>query len=150
MVHRRQIYCNSVEVVTTIELTIFSKEDCLWIGLKLQGHLIVWLLGSTRAALSSYRDETYRWDSAPPELIWNRQYISDRESKSWRVSNVQHLLLVGGFGESPYLRRRLAETYERNGTEIVTVEEPSYDIVVASFWHPSSNSIHTHRKKAAA
>lgn len=38
----------------------------------------------------------------------------------------QYLLLVGGFGESPYLRKRLEDTYGPNGTQIVTVEEPSY------------------------
>ncbi|KAG8813319.1 hypothetical protein FRC17_001607, partial [Serendipita sp. 399] len=38
---------------------------------------------------------------------------------------VKHLLLVGGFGESPYLRSRLKEEFESKGTEVVTVEEPS-------------------------
>ncbi|KAG8830437.1 hypothetical protein FRC18_008098, partial [Serendipita sp. 400] len=38
---------------------------------------------------------------------------------------VKHLLLVGGFGESPYLRLRLKKEFELQGTEVVTVEEPS-------------------------
>ncbi|KAG8823670.1 hypothetical protein FRC18_010692, partial [Serendipita sp. 400] len=38
---------------------------------------------------------------------------------------VKHLLLVGGFGESPYLRLRLKKEFGSKGTEVVTVEEPS-------------------------
>ncbi|KAG8819814.1 hypothetical protein FRC18_011910 [Serendipita sp. 400] len=38
---------------------------------------------------------------------------------------IKHLLLVGGFGESPFLRKRLIEMFGRLGTEVVTVEEPS-------------------------
>ncbi|KAG8802708.1 hypothetical protein FRC17_006361 [Serendipita sp. 399] len=38
---------------------------------------------------------------------------------------IKHLLLVGGFGESPYLRLRLKEEFGSKGTEVVTVEEPS-------------------------
>ncbi|KAG8830436.1 hypothetical protein FRC18_008097 [Serendipita sp. 400] len=38
---------------------------------------------------------------------------------------VKHLLLVGGFGESPYLRLRLKDEFGSKGTEVVTVEEPS-------------------------
>ncbi|KAL8283908.1 hypothetical protein RQP46_005340 [Phenoliferia psychrophenolica] len=39
--------------------------------------------------------------------------------------NVKNILLVGGFGESPYLRRTLAERYEPHGIKIVTADEPS-------------------------
>jgi len=35
------------------------------------------------------------------------------------------LFLVGGFGESPYLRRRLKETFAEKGVEVVTVDEPT-------------------------
>ena len=38
---------------------------------------------------------------------------------------VQHLLLVGGFGESPYLQSRLREVFGGQGTEVVTVEDSS-------------------------
>ncbi|KAG8807085.1 hypothetical protein FRC17_004661, partial [Serendipita sp. 399] len=39
---------------------------------------------------------------------------------------VQHLILVGGFGESPYLKEQLKSTFRQLGTEVVTLEEPSY------------------------
>ncbi|KAG8815670.1 hypothetical protein FRC19_000896 [Serendipita sp. 401] len=39
--------------------------------------------------------------------------------------NVQHLILVGGFGESPYLREKLKCILGERGTEVVTIEEPS-------------------------
>ncbi|KAG8777654.1 hypothetical protein FRC15_011216 [Serendipita sp. 397] len=38
---------------------------------------------------------------------------------------VQHLLLVGGFGESPYLRDQLKLKFGERGTQVVTVDEPS-------------------------
>lgn len=39
---------------------------------------------------------------------------------------VQSILLVGGFGESPYLQRRLRETFEESGLlHVVTVNEPA-------------------------
>ncbi|KAG8753939.1 hypothetical protein FRC14_005519 [Serendipita sp. 396] len=38
---------------------------------------------------------------------------------------VQYLILVGGFGESPYLRGQLKCILGGKGTEVVTVEEPS-------------------------
>ncbi|PVF93797.1 hypothetical protein CPB86DRAFT_876887 [Serendipita vermifera] len=38
---------------------------------------------------------------------------------------VEHLLLVGGFGESPYLRQRMKNIFDSKGTEVVTVEQPS-------------------------
>ncbi|KAL8292784.1 hypothetical protein RQP46_001396 [Phenoliferia psychrophenolica] len=38
---------------------------------------------------------------------------------------VKSILLVGGFGESPYLQRRLRETFEKSGTRVVTADEPS-------------------------
>ncbi|KAG8817275.1 hypothetical protein FRC17_011311 [Serendipita sp. 399] len=46
-------------------------------------------------------------------------------SKLLHRRNIKHLLLVGGFGESPFLRSRLREEFGNRGTEIVTVEEPS-------------------------
>ncbi|KAG8755538.1 hypothetical protein FRC14_003961 [Serendipita sp. 396] len=45
--------------------------------------------------------------------------------KLLRGRKVKHLLLVGGFGESPYLRWRFEEEFGSNGTDVVTVEEPS-------------------------
>ncbi|KAG8813936.1 hypothetical protein FRC17_001372 [Serendipita sp. 399] len=58
----------------------------------------------------------------------------------------QHLLLVGGFGESPYLKDQLKRMLNERGTEVVTLEEPSYVLL------PGADSIFTqwNRKKAAA
>ncbi|KAL8292760.1 hypothetical protein RQP46_001372 [Phenoliferia psychrophenolica] len=39
--------------------------------------------------------------------------------------HVKSILLVGGFGESPYLRRRLRETFERSGAKVITADEPT-------------------------
>ncbi|KAG9049918.1 hypothetical protein FS842_011453, partial [Serendipita sp. 407] len=38
---------------------------------------------------------------------------------------VQHLLLVGGFGESPYLKKQIRQAFEKQGTQVVTIDEPS-------------------------
>lgn len=38
---------------------------------------------------------------------------------------VKHILVVGGFGESPYLRKKLTEWYEAQGIKIITADEPS-------------------------
>jgi len=35
------------------------------------------------------------------------------------------LLLVGGFGESPYLRCRLKEAFEEMGVKVVAIDEPT-------------------------
>ena len=35
------------------------------------------------------------------------------------------MILVGGFGESPYLRRRLKETFANESVEVVAVDEPT-------------------------
>ncbi|KAG8772201.1 hypothetical protein FRC20_002802 [Serendipita sp. 405] len=51
--------------------------------------------------------------------------IVDSVLKLMRGRPVRHILLVGGFGESPFLRKRLSEAFSREGTEIVTIEEPS-------------------------
>jgi hypothetical protein len=46
--------------------------------------------------------------------------------ESQRVSDVsKYLLLVGGFGDSPFLRKRLDEIFRSQGTEVVVVDEPS-------------------------
>jgi hypothetical protein len=37
----------------------------------------------------------------------------------------QHILLVGGFGESPFLQQRLRDEFGAKGSEIVTVDQPS-------------------------
>ncbi|PVF96864.1 hypothetical protein CPB86DRAFT_475981 [Serendipita vermifera] len=42
-----------------------------------------------------------------------------------RGRKIQHLLLVGGFGESPFLRKRLKENFASQETDIITVDEPS-------------------------
>ncbi|KAG8792690.1 hypothetical protein FRC17_008556, partial [Serendipita sp. 399] len=53
--------------------------------------------------------------------------------KLLRGRKIQYLLLVGGFGESPYLRSRLKD----KGTEVVTVEEPSKKAAAegATIWY---------------
>ncbi|KAG8822499.1 hypothetical protein FRC19_005841 [Serendipita sp. 401] len=45
--------------------------------------------------------------------------------KLLRGRKIKHLLLVGGFGESPYFRLRFEEEFGSHGTDVVTVEEPS-------------------------
>ncbi|KAG8831627.1 hypothetical protein FRC17_002854 [Serendipita sp. 399] len=45
---------------------------------------------------------------------------------------LEHLLLVGGFGESPYLRIQLKRIFVQRGTEVVTIEEPTSGAVI---WH---------------
>jgi molecular chaperone DnaK (HSP70) len=37
----------------------------------------------------------------------------------------KYLLLVGGFGDSPFLRKRLDEIFKTQGTEVVVIDEPS-------------------------
>ncbi|KAI5477122.1 hypothetical protein MNV49_006850 [Pseudohyphozyma bogoriensis] len=39
--------------------------------------------------------------------------------------HVTHILLVGGFGESPYLKRRVREVYEKKDIRVVTADEPT-------------------------
>jgi hypothetical protein len=41
----------------------------------------------------------------------------------------QHVLLVGGFGESPYLRARLRAGLQSYIPDIITADEPSYVLV---------------------
>lgn len=48
----------------------------------------------------------------------------------------QFLLLVGGFGESPYLRKRLKEAYADQGMDVVTVDEPSWVLDETFNWIP--------------
>lgn len=50
---------------------------------------------------------------------------------------VQHLLLVGGFGESPFLRQRSKALFEATGTSIVTVEQSFKKAAVegAAIWY---------------
>lgn len=43
-----------------------------------------------------------------------------------RSGSAQHLLLVGGFGESPYLRLRLNDSFGIYDTQVITIDEPSY------------------------
>ncbi|KAG8752842.1 hypothetical protein FRC14_006668 [Serendipita sp. 396] len=45
--------------------------------------------------------------------------------KLLRGRQVKYLILVGGFGESPFLRSRFEQEFGSQGTDIVTVEEPS-------------------------
>ncbi|PVF93781.1 hypothetical protein CPB86DRAFT_818517 [Serendipita vermifera] len=45
--------------------------------------------------------------------------------KLLRGRKISYLLLVGGFGESPYLRKILKDRFGSHGTEVVTVDEPT-------------------------
>ncbi|KAG8778127.1 hypothetical protein FRC15_010959 [Serendipita sp. 397] len=45
--------------------------------------------------------------------------------KLLRGRRVEHILLVGGFGESPYLKKRLMDIFSKQGATVVTVEQPS-------------------------
>jgi hypothetical protein len=47
------------------------------------------------------------------------------KTRSLLMPFAQHLLLVGGFGESPYLHRSLDDRLSAQGTQVVTVPEPS-------------------------
>lgn len=47
----------------------------------------------------------------------------------------QYILLVGGFGESPYLRTRLRAVLHSYIPEIVAVDEPSYVLISSSLLH---------------
>jgi len=38
----------------------------------------------------------------------------------------QYILLVGGFGESPYLQKRLTETFNDKGVAILSLEGPKF------------------------
>ncbi|KIM25119.1 hypothetical protein M408DRAFT_223687 [Serendipita vermifera MAFF 305830] len=49
----------------------------------------------------------------------------DNCSMLLRGRKVQHILLVGGFGESAYLQKRLAGLFDAQGVKVVTVEEPA-------------------------
>lgn len=42
-----------------------------------------------------------------------------------QADNIKYLLLVGGFGESPYLRAQLHAEFGEQGIEVFTVREPS-------------------------
>lgn len=50
---------------------------------------------------------------------------------------VTHIFLYGGFGESPYLQRRLRETYGPGGIRITTSDQPAKKAVVegAAFYY---------------
>ncbi|KAG8805508.1 hypothetical protein FRC17_005478, partial [Serendipita sp. 399] len=49
-----------------------------------------------------------------------------------RGRRVEHILLVGGFGESPYLKKRLSDIFSKQGAQVVTVEQPSEG---AAIWY---------------
>lgn len=51
--------------------------------------------------------------------------ITDSCLRLRKDRKIRHLLLVGGFGESPYLQTCLRETFGKQGTEVVTVEDSS-------------------------
>ncbi|KIM25122.1 hypothetical protein M408DRAFT_223772 [Serendipita vermifera MAFF 305830] len=53
------------------------------------------------------------------------QRIMNNCSLLLRGRKVQHILLVGWFGESAYLQKRLADLFDAQGVKVVTVEEPA-------------------------
>ncbi|KAG8775473.1 hypothetical protein FRC15_000510 [Serendipita sp. 397] len=72
--------------------------------------------------------------------------FSIADSCNTLLANYMYLILVGGFGESPYLRGQLRRILGERGTEVVTVEEPSY-VLFSLFKEMLTLLI---RKKAAA
>ncbi|KAG9048625.1 hypothetical protein FS842_000354 [Serendipita sp. 407] len=50
---------------------------------------------------------------------------------------VHFLLLVGGFGESPYLKKRLEAVFKPKGTTVITVEQPARKAAAegATIWY---------------
>ncbi|KAG8754228.1 hypothetical protein FRC14_005283, partial [Serendipita sp. 396] len=55
--------------------------------------------------------------------------------------NVQYLVLVGGFGESTYLRQELESAFGTRGVSVIVAEEPSRKAAAegASIWHITHN-----------
>ncbi|KAG8822058.1 hypothetical protein FRC19_006794 [Serendipita sp. 401] len=55
--------------------------------------------------------------------------------------NVQYLVLVGGFGESSYLKQELESAFSTRGVSVVVAEEPSRKAAAegASIWHITHN-----------
>ncbi|KAH7336828.1 hypothetical protein B0J17DRAFT_707236 [Rhizoctonia solani] len=55
--------------------------------------------------------------------------------------NVSHILLVGGFGDSPYLQRVFKERYERQGCQITLTNDSTSKAVAdgAIIWSTTSN-----------
>ncbi|KAG8692701.1 hypothetical protein FRC11_003425 [Ceratobasidium sp. 423] len=57
--------------------------------------------------------------------------------------NVSHILLVGGFGESPFLREQLKQRFEPNGCDITTTSERTSKAVADGtiIWYSSNNVV---------
>ncbi|KAG8820615.1 hypothetical protein FRC18_011669, partial [Serendipita sp. 400] len=56
-------------------------------------------------------------------------------------TNVQYLVLVGGFGESSYLKQVLESVFGNSGISVIVAEEPSRKAAAegASIWHITHN-----------
>ncbi|ELU37938.1 hypothetical protein AG1IA_08033 [Rhizoctonia solani AG-1 IA] len=87
----------------------FSKET---IGIK-RGRMSLkgeWFQAQSQVSNSRCKDSLPRFGAIPPEYS---------NSNLWR----QHLLLVGGFGESKYLRRRLNQEFSKDGCRVAIVDD---------------------------
>lgn len=51
--------------------------------------------------------------------------VSSATPFGFHVNLTQHLILVGGFGESLYLREQLKRLFRNSGIEIATIEHPT-------------------------
>jgi tRNA A37 threonylcarbamoyltransferase TsaD len=49
---------------------------------------------------------------------------------------MQHLLLVGGLGESPYLRKTLKDVFGTKGVNVVTVDESTKKAAAEGSFRP--------------
>ncbi|CCA70871.1 hypothetical protein PIIN_04807 [Serendipita indica DSM 11827] len=76
-------------------------------------------LGILKGQISLSKEEVLATFKPVSENIVNsiRRLISSKRP--------QYLLLVGGFGESPYLRSELSRIFGSQGIEVITVEQPT-------------------------
>ncbi|KAH8922557.1 hypothetical protein BT69DRAFT_1263289 [Atractiella rhizophila] len=59
------------------------------------------------------------------------------------------ILLVGGFGESVYLRRKIRESFERTGIQVIAVDEPAKKAVAEGLSLFSSKYLVSHRTSSS-
>ncbi|CAE6539034.1 unnamed protein product [Rhizoctonia solani] len=69
--------------------------------------------------------------------------ILESVSSQLRGGSVSHILLVGGFGESPYLRERLKERFGSTGCDVTTTSERTSKAVADGtiIWYSSNNVV---------
>ncbi|CUA67155.1 Heat shock 70 kDa protein 12B [Homo sapiens] [Rhizoctonia solani] len=69
--------------------------------------------------------------------------ILESVSSQLQGGSVSHILLVGGFGESPYLRERLKERFGPTGCDVTTTSERTSKAVADGtiIWYSSNNVV---------